>query len=171
MNRRTLLVSLVSGFSALAVAGFSFPFLRSLIPSFRSEIILDVDVSELKTGEIKRVNWLGRTVYIVRRDEKRMDSADLQLIDPDSKNSSQPEYAVNAYRSRSPGLLLVFANCTHLGCEVMGNDRGGFGCPCHQSEFDFAGRVLKGGAAQTNLAIPEYRYVGSDVVRFFSRRS
>ena len=35
--------------------------------------------------------------------------------------------------------------CTHLRCQV-GHVRGGFQCPCHGSQFDSSGRVIKGAA-------------------------
>jgi Rieske Fe-S protein len=37
--------------------------------------------------------------------------------------------------------------CTHLGCTVSVTERG-LACPCHGSEFDRQGRVLKGPAVR-----------------------
>lgn len=43
--------------------------------------------------------------------------------------------------------------CTHLGCRHRWNDdRGLFECPCHGSEFDIQGTVLRG-PAKKNLPI------------------
>lgn len=39
--------------------------------------------------------------------------------------------------------------CTHLGCTLEENGEG-FSCPCHGSEFDAKGRVIKG-PAQADL--------------------
>jgi len=36
---------------------------------------------------------------------------------------------------------------------------GGFFCPCHGSQFDLAGRVLKHMPAPTNLEIPPHQYL------------
>ena len=51
--------------------------------------------------------------------------------------------------------MVAVGICTHLGCSPtfrpeiapadLGADwLGGFFCPCHQSKFDLAGRVLQG---------------------------
>ena len=39
--------------------------------------------------------------------------------------------------------------CTHLGCRYKWNDsKGIFECPCHGSEFDIQGHVLRGPASR-----------------------
>ncbi|MBL6691311.1 MAG: ubiquinol-cytochrome c reductase iron-sulfur subunit [Pseudomonadales bacterium] len=167
MDRRTLLTRIVAGFSAVALAGFSVPFLRSLLPSFDQDISLDVDVSDLDSGEVRTVRWLGRNVLVIRR-SRALEAELLELQDPDSENSAQPEFAANAIRARRPDHLVVYSNCTHLGCEVevlTENGFEGFSCPCHRSRFDTAGRVEKGSAAKRNLEVPDYEYIARSVIR------
>lgn len=54
-----------------------------------------------------------------------------------------------AYVGRdAQGLYALDAVCTHLGCLVGREDKGGFVCPCHNSRFDVVGQVLAGPAAQ-----------------------
>ena len=170
IDRRTLLTRIVAGFSLIGLAGFSVPFIRSWVPAFRNETILDVDVGEMVAGDIKVVRWLGRNVMVVRRDRNQVERLIVSdaLNDPDSLLSQQPDYAANTFRSRKPEHLLVYANCTHLGCEVdftAGARLAGFRCPCHRSEYDIAGRVEKGAAAKLNLEVPEYEYVGRTMIR------
>ena len=43
------------------------------------------------------------------------------------------------------------AHCTHLGCKIDKMDGERFVCPCHGSEYDLDGKVLKG-PAYRNLA-------------------
>jgi ubiquinol-cytochrome c reductase iron-sulfur subunit len=101
----------------------------------------------------------------------------VDLRDPDSDQSIQPSYAKNSVRAREtkPEVFVVVGVCTHLGCapierfdvapEDLGpNWVGGFYCPCHGSKFDLAGRVFAGVPAPTNLTVPPYRYVGSDLI-------
>ncbi|MBT5154468.1 MAG: ubiquinol-cytochrome c reductase iron-sulfur subunit [Gammaproteobacteria bacterium] len=170
IDRRTLLTRIVAGFSLLGLAGFSVPFIRSWLPAFKNETILDVDVGGMVAGDIKVVRWLGRNVMVVRRDRtevQRLIASDA-LNDPDSLLSHQPDYAANNFRSRKPEHLLVYANCTHLGCEVdftAVDGLAGFSCPCHRSEYDIAGRVEKGAAAKLNLEVPEYEYIGRTMIR------
>lgn len=171
MNRRTLLTRVVGLFSVVGIAGFSFPFLRSLMPSFDNEVVMDVDLSGLNVGEVKMVRWLGRNVLVVRRDPATLDNPGIapeRLQDPGSASAQQPAFARNEYRARKVDHLVVFANCTHLGCEVMLNDTSdftGFRCPCHRSEFDASGRVIAGSAAKLNLEVPNYHYVARETIR------
>ena len=174
MNRRTLLTRIVAVFGAVAAVGISIPYIRSLFPGTPPVQHLDVGVGKLRPGELVRVNWLGRSVLIQRRDDSQLaylDEVDLTaLADPDSENSAQPEFARNPRRSRKNEHFVAYANCTHLGCEIEPNRQGGFDCPCHQSEFDTSGRVLKGSAATLNLEVPDYRYAGADTIRLVNIR-
>ena len=170
IDRRTLLTRIVAGFSFLGLAGFSIPFIRSWVPAFTNETILDVDVGGMVPGDLKVVRWLGRNVMVVRRDKTQVERLIVSdaLNDPDSLLSHQPDYAANTFRSRKPEHLLVYANCTHLGCEVdftAVDGLAGFRCPCHRSEYDIAGRVEKGAAAKLNLEVPEYEYIGRTMIR------
>lgn len=175
VDRRTLLTRIVVGFSAVAGIGISIPYIRSLFPGSAAGVqTLDVDVATMRAGETVKVNWLGRPVLIHRRTSEEIaaviEADPSTLTDPDSGYSSQPDFASNAKRSRREDHFVAYANCTHLGCEVKTHEKGGFDCPCHQSRFDAAGRVLRGGAARINLEVPEYRYAGADVIRLVSKR-
>ena len=173
MKRRKLLGGIVAGFSAVAGAAFLLPFLKSWFPARRADPSMDVNLQDLKPGRLKVVTWLGRNVMLIRRTGTSLaeiDRAAASRLDPDSRGSSQPGFAVNPQRSRKAGLFVAFANCTHLGCEVQAqfDPRGdllGFSCPCHQSEFDPAGRVALGGAAKYNLVVPYYEHLADDTIR------
>ena len=168
-DRRTILTKFVAGFAVLATIGFSIPFIRSLFPARKREYYEDIDISSLRPGFSLKLNWLGRPVVIVARSDAQMaelnQSSNDALLDPNSTSSYQPEFARNQYRSRRPGYFLAYSNCTHLGCEVVVDEKGTFECPCHQSTFDSAGRILRGGAAKRNLDIPDYRFTSSDTIR------
>ena len=45
------------------------------------------------------------------------------------------------------GFRAISLTCTHLGCEVEPTGEG-FACPCHGSQFDQDGKVIRGPAAQ-----------------------
>ena len=46
------------------------------------------------------------------------------------------------------GIYAVSATCSHLGCNVKGEDTK-FVCPCHGSQFALSGRVLQGPATNS----------------------
>jgi cytochrome b6-f complex iron-sulfur subunit len=47
------------------------------------------------------------------------------------------------------GSVALDDRCTHLGCRYKWNpERRIFECPCHGSEFDIQGRVIRGPASR-----------------------
>lgn len=178
-NRRHFLTvaTAVTGIAGAAV--LAVPFLSSLKPSARAQALgapVEVPVSALQPGEMVRVLWRGKLVFVLRRTDdmlERLPENDPNLRDPNSEVADQqPEYAANATRAVRPEYLVVEGACTHLGCaplqdfEVRPSEdwNGGFFCPCHGSKFDLAGRVYKGVPAPTNLRIPPYRFVRDDLI-------
>ena len=178
-NRRHFL-TIVTGVTGLAGLGaFSIPFLASLKPSARAQALgapVEVAIGSMEPGELVRVLWRGKLVFVLRRSEEMLATLadnDDNLRDPNSEVvEQQPEYAVNATRSVKPEYLVIEGSCTHLGCapledfEVRPSEEwnGGFFCPCHGSKFDLAGRVYQGVPAPTNLRVPPYRFVRDDLI-------
>ena len=178
-NRRHFLAvaTAVTGGAGIAMAAI--PFLSSLKPSARAQAQgapVEVPVGSLDPGEMIRIVWRGKLVFVLRRTDEMLerlaDTTDL-LRDPNSEVvEQQPEYAVNQHRSVKPEFLVLEAACTHLGCIPLSqfdvspaeNWFGGFYCPCHGSRFDLAGRVFKGVPAPTNLRVPPHRYLQNDVI-------
>lgn len=178
-NRRHFLTVATAVTGGVGVALASIPFLASLKPSARAQALgapVEVRVGSLAPGEMVRVMWRGKLVFVLRRSEEmieRLSQVTGFLDDPDSAvETQQPEFAVNPYRSRKPEYLVVEGSCTHLGCAPLEQFQvgpaddwfGGFFCPCHGSRFDLAGRVYKGVPAPTNLRIPPYRFIQDDVI-------
>lgn len=176
MNRRKLLERVVQGFAAVGGAFLAYPFLKGWIPDVAGSEGLEVDLADLGPGEARLVDWLGRKVIVRKRSGRMLDDANndaLDLKDPRSVSSTQPDFAKNAYRSRRPDVFVAFNNCTHLGCEVniVDKDGVGFACPCHKSNYDYAGRVMKGAAAPYNLEVPWYAYVSGSRIRLQVEKS
>lgn len=178
-NRRHFLTvaTVVTGGAGLVAVAI--PFLSSLKPSARAQALgapVEVPVASMEPGEMVRVMWRGRLVYVVKRTEDmlaRLSNVTAFLRDPDSSNiEQQPEFAENQYRSLKPEFLVVEGSCTHLGCAPLAEFEvgpaddwyGGFFCPCHGSRFDLAGRVYKGVPAPSNLRVPPYRFIREDVI-------
>jgi ubiquinol-cytochrome c reductase iron-sulfur subunit len=170
MNRRTLLTRIVQGFSLTGLGFFLYPFVRSFLPD-QDEFSVEIDVSELEPGFSKTVSWQGRHLYVIRRNIKRtapLATETEDLKDPLSAHSVQPDFAENAWRSKQPDLFIAYKNCTHLGCEVsLQSSKQGvvFKCPCHESEFDQAGRVSKSSVASFNLEVPNYQYLSRNTIK------
>lgn len=177
-GRRRFLTATTAVVGAIGATFAAVPFAASWTPSARAKAIgapVEVDFSALEPGQLMRVKWRGKPVWILRRTKEALASLDAikdQLRDPDSaEETQQPGYARNATRSVKPDLLVLVGLCTHLGCSPtmvrateahsLGDEwKGGFFCPCHGSRFDFAGRVYKSVPAPTNMEVPPYRFVG-----------
>jgi len=178
-NRRHFL-TVATAVTGVAGAGLAaIPFISSLKPSARAQALgapVEVPIGSLQPGEMLRVLWRGRLVFVLRRSEEMLsqltENTD-NLRDPDSAEvDQQPDYAVNDTRSVRPEYLVVEGSCTHLGCAPLEDFDvrpaegwgGGFFCPCHGSKFDLAGRVFKGVPAPTNLRVPPHRFVRDDLI-------
>lgn len=168
----TLTTGVVGGIGAAAVA---IPFVKSWSPSEKAKAAgapVAVDISKIQPGQLIRVEWRGKPVWIVSRTEKilvELASLNDKLRDPDSLEPQQPDYALNKNRSLKPEIFVAVGICTHLGCsptylpdsfsEQVEGVESGFFCPCHGSKFDLAGRVFQNVPAPLNLVIPPHYYV------------
>ncbi len=178
-NRRHFLTVATAVTGLAGVGAAAIPFLSSLKPSARAQALgapVEVPIGSMEPGEMVRVLWRGKLIFVLRRSEEMLgrlpDNLD-NLRDPDSAVAEQqPDYTANEFRSVRPEFLVVEGSCTHLGCapledfEVRPSENwgGGFFCPCHGSKFDLAGRVFKGVPAPTNLRIPPHRFVRDDLI-------
>ena len=152
------------------------PFLSTMSPSEKAKSAgapVEIDVSGLKPGAFKVVEWRGKPVWVVRRTAEMINNTQEDndiLTDPKSLEEHQPKYTQNKFRSLNPEYLVLLGVCTHLGCSPLykpnsktaelGLDwKGGFFCPCHGSKFDLSGRVHKGMPAPYNLEVPPHYFV------------
>lgn len=183
LKKRRFLTNATSVVGAVGVGFVMVPFLSSWMPSARAKAAgapVDVDISKLEDGQLVRVLWRKKPVWVFKRDKDtvaRLDILNSVLVDPNNEEPQQPDYAKNKWRSINPEIAVIIGICTHLGCsptyrpEVgaadLGGDewQGGFYCPCHGSKFDLAGRVYKNTPAPINLAIPPYHFVSDTLIR------
>lgn len=173
----TLTTAVVGGVGAVAVA---VPFVKSWSPSEKAKAAgapVAVDIGKIQPGQLIRVEWRGKPVWIVSRTQKVIDelaTLDSQLRDPNSNEPQQPDYATNSGRSLKPEIFIAVGICTHLGCspsylpdsfsEQVQGVESGFFCPCHGSKFDMAGRVFQGVPAPLNLVIPPHSYTSDTAI-------
>ena len=181
--RRRFLVASTSAVSAIGAAGAAIPFVGSWNPSAKARASgapVRIDISRLKDGEILGPipAWRGSPIFVVKRTEETLGvlatMAD-RLVDPDSEQPEQPDYAQNEYRSIRPDLLVLVGLCPHLFCSPTPHIElrpepfdeqwnGGFLCPCHGSRFDLAGRVYVGSPASRNMQVPPHFFEGDNVL-------
>ena len=177
-GKRRFLVAATGVVGGIASIATAVPFVASMLPSERAKAAgapVEADIGNLAPGEMTRVEWRGKPVWIVRRTQEMLETVrqnEGKVADPRSERKKEltPEYARNEFRSIKPEYLVVVGICTHLGCspvdkfkaqaEAFEADwKGGFYCPCHGSLFDLAGRVYKNKPAPDNLEVPPHRYL------------
>ena len=169
-SRRDFLYYATAGTGAVGVAAVVWPLVNQMNPS--ADVLalssIRVDIADVEPGTQLTVKWLGKPVFIRRRTDKEIESANAvdlaDLPDPIARNANigDGEPATDLNRVLAPlgdetseEWLVMIGVCTHLGCVPLGDagDFGGWFCPCHGSHYDSAGRIRKG-PAPTNLPVP-----------------
>lgn len=174
-GRRRFLTATTAVVGGLGTVAVAVPFIKSWNPSAKAKAAgapVEVEISKLEEGQMVRVEWRGKPVWVVRRSQavvEGLKSHENQLRDPNSDELQQPNYAQNPYRSIKPEYFIAVGICTHLGCsptylpdsfsEQVQGVKSGFFCPCHGSKFDMAGRVFQAVPAPLNLVIPPHMYL------------
>lgn len=179
-SRRTWMMATCAAGGVGGVAA-AVPFVSTFQPSERAKAAgapVEVDIADLKPGEMKRAEWRGKPVWILRRTPEMLASlaqSTPQVADPKSERNpaefTPMESCRNEWRSIKKEILVVVGICTHLGCSptdklapgpqpsLPDDWQGGFFCPCHGSTFDLAGRVFKNKPAPDNLEVPPHTYL------------
>ena len=190
LKKRRFLTKATGVVGAVGVGFVAWPFLSTWKPSAKTKAAgapVDVDISKLESGQLVRVLWRKKPVWVFKRDKTALNALTSEelmskLADPNGTGNSknqQPKYVSSSYRSieNKEAVAVIVGVCTHLGCSPtyrpepgasdLGGDswKGGFYCPCHGSKFDLAGRVYAGVPAPTNLEIPPYKYVTDSLIR------
>ena len=176
-GRRRFLTGTATVIGGIGAGLAAIPFVATFQPSARARAFgapVEADISQIEPGQRITYKWRGKPVWIVRRTEAQLKALEALgeplLSDPESQESKQPAFAVNAWRSMNREYLVLVGICTHLGCspnfrpepgaEDLGSDwPGGFYCPCHGSKFDLSGRVYAHVPAPRNMVVPPYRYI------------
>ena len=121
-SRRRFLTAATTVIGGVGTAFALVPFVSSMQPSAKARAAgapVLADISKLEDGQMIRVKWRGKPVWIVKRTPDMLDTLQKlsgNLRDPDSAESEQPEYATNAHRSIRPEIAVLIGICTHLGC-------------------------------------------------------
>ena len=74
--------------------------------------------------------------------DKLKNPGDSELIEIEKTGSK-----ILLIKKEDSGFAALNSVCTHKGCELV-KKRDFLDCPCHGSEFDFSGKVIKGPASE-----------------------
>src|SRR5262245_47312588 len=123
---------------------------------------IEVDLTPIAVGQVIKVFWRGKPIYINHRTEKQIKDAEgvnlATLPDP------QPDSA-RVKQGHAQWQVLI-GICTHLGCIPIAHQGpyDGYFCPCHASVYDTSGRIGSG-PAPLNLALPPYEFLSDSKIK------
>src|SRR5215203_6639895 len=164
-TRRDFLYLATGAAGAVGTALAVWPFVSSMAPDAQTIAAgapIEVDLTPIAEGQIVKVFWRGKLIFIRHRTAEEIKAAE----DVNVASLRDPQADSTRVKPGKAQWLIVYGNCTHLGCVPLGQqgEYKGWFCPCHGSIFDTSGRV-RGGPAPINLPIPPYTFVSDTTVR------
>jgi ubiquinol-cytochrome c reductase iron-sulfur subunit len=164
-TRRDFLFVATGAAGAIGAAATLVPLIAQMNPdasTIAAGAPIEVDLGPIADGQIIKVFWRGKPIYISHRTKKEIDEAQ------DVPLSSLPDPQADNDRVK-PGhdqWLVVIGICTHLGCIPLAHqgDYGGWFCPCHGSQYDTSGRIRRG-PAPANLPLPPYTFLSDSKIQ------
>jgi ubiquinol-cytochrome c reductase iron-sulfur subunit len=164
-TRRDFLYVATGAVAAAGAAAVVWPLISQMNPdasTIAAGAPIEVDLAPIADGQMIKVFWRGKPIFVRHRTQKEIKEAeDVQMS---ALRDPQPDSA--RVKAGHADWLIVYGNCTHLGCIPLGNQGqyGGWFCPCHGSVFDTSGRIRQG-PAPTNLPIPPYAFVSDTKIK------
>jgi ubiquinol-cytochrome c reductase iron-sulfur subunit len=164
-TRRDMLFIATGAAGAIGAAFTAWPFISSLAPdaeTIAAGAPVELDLAPIAAGQIVKVFWRGKLIFVRHRTPEEIKAAE----DVDVKTLPDPQPDAARVKDGKAEWLIVYGNCTHLGCVPLGNQGPyhGWFCPCHGSVFDTSGRIRQG-PAPINLPVPPYAFVSDTKIR------
>jgi ubiquinol-cytochrome c reductase iron-sulfur subunit len=164
-TRRDFLYIATGAVGAVGLGATLWPFISQMAPDAATVAAgapVEMDLSPIQEGQIVKIFWRGKLIFVRNRTEKEIKEA--QDVDLSSLRDPQPDSA--RVKEGHAKWLIVYGNCTHLGCVPLGNEGPyhGWLCPCHGSVFDTSGRIRQG-PAPTNLPVPPYAFLSDTKIQ------
>jgi ubiquinol-cytochrome c reductase iron-sulfur subunit len=164
-TRRDFLFIATGAVGAVGAAAAVVPLLSQMNPdasTIAAGAPIQVDLTPIAEGQIIKVFWRSKPIFISHRNKKEIDEARNVNV------ASLPDPEADDKRVK-PGhdqWLVVIGICTHLGCIPLAHqgEFDGWFCPCHGSQYDSSGRIRKGPAPK-NLYLPPYKFVSDTKIQ------
>ncbi|AMN40918.1 ubiquinol-cytochrome c reductase iron-sulfur subunit [Rhodoplanes sp. Z2-YC6860] len=164
-TRRDFLYIATGAVGAVGAAAVVVPMISQMNPdqaTIAAGAPVEVDISPITEGQVIKVFWRGKPIFINHRTKKEIEEA--QSVNLASLPDPQPDSArVKPGKAQWQVLIGI---CTHLGCIPLAHqgDFDGYFCPCHGSQYDSSGRIRRG-PAPLNLAVPPYEFLSDTKIR------
>lgn len=164
-TRRDFLYVATGAVGAVGAAAALVPLIAQMNPdasTIAAGAPIEVDLAPIADGQIIKVFWRSKPVFISHRTAKEI--ADAKNVNVASLPDPEPDSA--RVKEGHDQWLVVIGICTHLGCIPLSHQGqyNGWFCPCHGSVYDTAGRIRQG-PAPLNLPLPPYTFVSDTKIR------
>jgi ubiquinol-cytochrome c reductase iron-sulfur subunit len=164
-TRRDFLYIATGAVAAVGAAGVLVPLIAQMNPdasTIAAGAPIEVDLSPIAEGQVIKVFWRGKPIFISHRTKKEIEEA--RTVNVASLPDPQADKA--RVKEGHDQWLVVIGICTHLGCIPIAHEGNydGFFCPCHGSQYDSSGRIRQG-PAPLNLAIPPYAFISDSKIK------
>jgi ubiquinol-cytochrome c reductase iron-sulfur subunit len=164
-NRRDFLYLATTAAVGVGAAAMVWPFVGAMAPdadTVAAGAPVELDLTPIAEGQIVKIFWRGKLIFVRHRTEAEIKAA--QDVNLNLLRDPQPDSA--RVKESHADWLVVYGNCTHLGCVPLGHagEYNGWFCPCHGSVFDTSGRIRQG-PAPINLPVPPYTFVSDTKIR------
>ena len=164
-TRRDFLYIATGAVGAVAAVAAAVPLVAQMNPdasTIAAGAPIEVDLAPIAEGQVIKVFWRGKPIFISHRTKKEIDEA--RSVDLAALPDPQPDQA--RVKQGHDQWQVLIGICTHLGCIPIAHqgDYQGFFCPCHGSQYDTSGRIRRG-PAPANLPLPPYEFVSDTKIR------
>jgi ubiquinol-cytochrome c reductase iron-sulfur subunit len=164
-TRRDFLYIATGAVGAVGAAAVAVPMIAQMNPdasTIAAGAPVEVDIGQIPEGQIIKVFWRGKPIFISHRTKKEIEEA--QKVSLASLPDPQPDSA--RVKPGKEQWQVLIGICTHLGCIPLAHqgDFDGYFCPCHGSQYDSSGRIRRG-PAPLNLAVPPYEFLTDTKIR------
>jgi ubiquinol-cytochrome c reductase iron-sulfur subunit len=164
-TRRDFLYIATGTVGAIGAAATLVPLISQMNPdasTIAAGAPIEVDLGPIAEGQVIKVFWRGKPIFINHRTKKEIDEA--RSVNVASLPDPQPDN-VRVKQGKDQWQVLI-GICTHLGCIPLAHQgpMNGYFCPCHGSVYDTSGRI-RSGPAPLNLALPPYEFLSDTKIR------
>ena len=169
-TRRDFLMLTTGAAGAVGIGAVIVPLVSQLAPDAQTVAAgapVDLDLAPIAEGQAIKIFWRGKPIFVRHRTKKEIDEA----LAVDVATLRDPQTDQQRTKAGHEQYLIVFGNCTHLGCIPLGTapgepkgDYDGWFCPCHGSHYDSSGRIRRG-PAPLNLPVPPYAFTADTKIK------
>lgn len=164
-TRRDFLYIATGAVGAVGVVAAAVPLIAQMNPdasTIAAGAPIEVDLTPIAEGQIIKVFWRSKPIFIFHRSKKDIDAARAVA----AASLPDPQSDQDRVKPGHDQWLVLIGICTHLGCIPLahqGNYDGWF-CPCHGSQYDTSGRIRQG-PAPANLPLPPYTFTSDTKIQ------